>query len=144
MKILVERQFTHEGTTYGEGETIDLPENIAKQAIDKGYAQKPPEKLGEPPELGEEPAETQGKKASEKSNKPLFSKRIPINSKKRNLKIVVWKNENNCSIALEEGKKKNEDDWENNRIYIPVAKSFETAERIREAGRLVRDREGSG
>jgi len=78
------------------------------------------------------------KSETSKGKGPVWSKRIPINSKKRNLQVVIWGGENGPSIALEEGKN-TENGWENNRIYLPVSKSFELAERIKEAGIKVRD-----
>ncbi|MFP4006114.1 MAG: hypothetical protein ACLFUR_05300 [Candidatus Hadarchaeia archaeon] len=75
---------------------------------------------------------------SNKGSGPVLSRRIPINSKKRNLQVVIWGGENGPSIALEEGKN-TENGWQNKRIYLPVSKSFEIAERIKEAGLTVRD-----
>lgn len=78
------------------------------------------------------------KTETSKGKGPVWSKRIPIKSKKRNLQVVIWGGENGPSIALEEGKN-TENGWENNRIYLPVSKSFELSERIKEAGLEVRD-----
>ncbi|KXA96831.1 hypothetical protein AKJ38_02500 [candidate division MSBL1 archaeon SCGC-AAA259I14] len=38
MKVIIEKNFEHEGETYEPGETVDLPEEIAEEAIEKGYA----------------------------------------------------------------------------------------------------------
>ncbi|KXA90179.1 hypothetical protein AKJ40_01960 [candidate division MSBL1 archaeon SCGC-AAA259M10] len=40
MRILVEKNFEHEGETYEPGETVDLPEEVAERAIEKGAAKK--------------------------------------------------------------------------------------------------------
>lgn len=137
MKVKVVEAFRYEGKEYSEGSVVDLPESVAKDVIQKDYGHKPEDKT---PEFGNNANPSQGNNGSSKSNEPLMSKRVPINSKKRNLKLVVWENEDSLSIALEEGKKSGEDNWQNNRIYLPVAKSFEIAERIKEAGLFVRDR----
>ncbi|KXA99552.1 hypothetical protein AKJ40_02865 [candidate division MSBL1 archaeon SCGC-AAA259M10] len=38
MKVLIEKNFEHEGETYEPGQTVDFPEEIAEEAIEKGYA----------------------------------------------------------------------------------------------------------
>jgi len=83
---------------------------------------------------------TEEKTGSSGGNKPLMSKKIPV-SQQRNLKVVVWdgQGKRGPSIALEEGRKNDDGNWENNRIYLPTAKSCELAERIKEAALFVRD-----
>ena len=69
-----------------------------------------------------------------------MSKKIPV-SQQRNLRVVVWPGQENRnpSITLEEGRKDDSGNWQNNRIYLPMAKSCELAERIKEAALFVRD-----
>ncbi|KXA97306.1 hypothetical protein AKJ38_01560 [candidate division MSBL1 archaeon SCGC-AAA259I14] len=38
MKVIIEKNFEHEGETYEPGETVDLPEKTAQKAIEKGVA----------------------------------------------------------------------------------------------------------
>lgn len=37
-KVLIEENFEYEGETYGPGETVDLPEDVAREAIENGAA----------------------------------------------------------------------------------------------------------
>jgi len=115
---------------------IDLIKQGAARGIvtDKGV-EIPPEAEAE--KIGE------GKsKETKEPKKPLWSRKIPV-SQQRNLNVVVWPpggNRKNPSIALEEGRKQ-EDSWNTRRIYLPLAKSWEIADRIRQAACFVRDRE---
>ncbi|KXA96650.1 hypothetical protein AKJ39_04320 [candidate division MSBL1 archaeon SCGC-AAA259J03] len=38
LKVLIEKNFEHEGQTYEPGETVDLPEDVAREAIENGAA----------------------------------------------------------------------------------------------------------
>ncbi|KXA96814.1 hypothetical protein AKJ38_02535, partial [candidate division MSBL1 archaeon SCGC-AAA259I14] len=37
-KVIIEKNFEHEGETYEPGQTVDFPEEIAKEAVEKGVA----------------------------------------------------------------------------------------------------------
>lgn len=123
------------------GETMNLTDEGAKNLVknsevwalirESGEA-KEVEKLGEAHEGSEEGDETKG---------PLWRRRIPI-SEQRNLQVVVWsgKEDRSPSLCLEEGKKDDDGNWQNNRIYLSVAKAWEIAERISDGAKFIRDR----
>ncbi len=46
LKIIVDKEFKHEGKKYEPGETVELPDSLAKDIIDKGFA-KNAEKIEE-------------------------------------------------------------------------------------------------
>jgi len=112
-----------------------IREGAAKGIVTSEGVKIPPEAEAE--KIGEEPTETKRKEPRE----PLWSKRIPV-SQQRNLNVVVWPGSGNRgpSIALEESRKQGSE-WNTSRIYLPLAKSTELAERIKQAVFFVRDRE---
>lgn len=100
LKIIVDKEFKHEGKKFEAGETVELPDNLAKDVIEKGFA-KNAEKIEQ--ELEVKPAsqvepleEEEDKKSIENSTeeKPSFEKEKtpeikPAPSKKRG--SDVWK-----------------------------------------------------
>lgn len=57
MEILVSKQFKYDGETYNPGDKVDLPEDLGKDVINKGFGQKVEqgtiEPVEEPPEMGD-------------------------------------------------------------------------------------------
>jgi len=125
---ILENGTSVDGDSYAKRDITSTDDATASVLIENDQAKNvEPNEVGQSEESGEEG--------------PLSSKKIPV-SKKRNLKVVVWPGDGdrNPSIALEEGRKSDDGNWENNRIYLPMAKSCELAERIKEAALFVRDR----
>lgn len=132
-----------QNTTDGsKGDIIDVDQTTADIYTREGMAEKVSEESlkQETPDITDEVRKGTEKTGSSEGQGPLMSKKIPV-SQQRNLRVVVWPGQENRnpSITLEEGRKDDSGNWQNNRIYLPMAKSCELAERIKEAALFVRD-----
>lgn len=124
MKIKVKENFRYDGKEYESGETVDLPEAVAKSILEKGYGTKEREKA---PEIkleesapSEEPAES-GEKRS-----PEWKRKLWI-SEDRNLTVSVWPRGgkfDSPSVTLEESRRNDSGNWETNRTYLPTGSTL--------------------
>jgi len=118
MKIKVTETFELNEDEYKKGETIDLPDKVAKKVIEKGFGKKVEEepkieKIGEK----EEKSKTEG---------PTWKRKIWI-SEDRNLSITVWPSGekfDSPSINLEESRRDDSGNWETNKLYLPTGSSL--------------------
>ncbi len=120
MKIKVTETFELNEEEYEKGETIDLPDKVAKKVIAKGVGKKV---KNEEPKI-EKIEETE--KEGSKSGGPEWKRKIWI-SEDRNLSITVWPSGDKFdspSINLEESRRDDSGNWETNKLYLPTGSSL--------------------
>ena len=119
MKIVVNKKFQFEGEEYEEGETVDLPNSVARSVIEKGFGEKAEEEIPEIETIGE----TEKK---EEKRGPKWKRKIWI-SEDRNLSISVWPpggKFNSPSVTLEENRRDDSGNWGSDRVYLPTGSSL--------------------
>ncbi len=118
MRIEVTKKFQFEGEEYEEGETVDLPNPVARSVIEKGFGERKEDvpKI-ESVEESEEMEEKRG---------PKWKRKIWI-SEDRNISISVWPpggKFNSPSVTLEENRRDESGDWNTDRVYLPTGSSL--------------------
>lgn len=115
MKVKVVEKFRYDGKEYEVGNTVDLPESVARSVMEKGYGEKAEE---ETPviEIGE----------VEEKKGPEWKRKVWI-SEDRNISITVWPpggKFNSPSVTLEENQRDDSGNWESKRLYLPTGSNL--------------------
>lgn len=125
LKIKVKKKFRYEGTEYKPGDEPDLPDSVARDVINKGYAEKA---QGAVEQIGESPNEAPEIKPGEnRKQEPKWERKIWI-SENRNIQIAVWPPKesskfNSPSISIQESKRQDDGSWNSTTIYVPTGSS---------------------
>jgi len=119
----VKENFRYDGREYKSGETVDLPEAVAKSILEKGYGTKEREKA----------LEIKPRRALPAENPPNLEKKSPEWKRKlwisedRNLTVSVWPRGgkfDSPSVTLEESRRDDSGNWETNRTYLPTGSTL--------------------
>ncbi len=122
MKIFVKESFKRGDKQYEKGQTVDLPEKVAKKVIEKGYGEK-----AEQDEEDEKIEKIENSEPSRpKGEGPAWKRKLWI-SEDRNLTITIWpagEKFDSPSVTLEESRREDSGDWTSNRTYLPTGSSL--------------------
>jgi len=138
-KVLVNGAFKADGEEHQSGETVELSDETAQAAIEKGYAEET-EEVGEVEEIGTT-GETEDTAGGD--NEPVVNYFVGV-SDSRNFRIKVLPAEalkyDSPGVVIEESRQDDDDNWTSESFWLPTGANLLTmAKALEESWKTVQE-----